>query len=177
MVAPLSPAKQLANGRQSIFLVTTISNVNSPTATEVNAGLDVTGYLLDDYEGVTLSSNKVTLPGVMLETTSTEITGETTISNGALVMTTDPQAANSDDKKKPWKLLKIDGADNWSGYIVERQNVAGVSGTAAAGQYVNISSVTVSNGVMKRSSNGAEGIWVSQHDVSVTKYTPNVVLS
>jgi hypothetical protein len=177
MVAPLSPAKQTANGRQSIFLVPTISNMSAPTATEVNAGLDVTGYLLDDFEGITLNTNKVTLPGVMLETTSTEIAGETTISSGPLILTTDPQASNSDDKKKPWKLLYIDGANNWSGYIVERQNVAGTTGTATAGQFVNVASVTVTNGVMKRSSNGAEGIWVSQHDVSVTKYVPGVALA
>ena len=105
------------------------------------------------------------------------ITGETRLSAAALRMTTDPQAANSADAKKPWKKLVIDGADNWSGYLVERQNFAGAEGSATAGQFVNVSSVTISNGVVMRSSTGADGVWISQHAVNVMKHVPLVALA
>ena len=95
----------------------------------------------------------------------------------AAVAPTDPQAANSSDAKKPWKKLVIDGADNWSGYLVERQNFAGAEGSATAGQFVNVSSVTISNGVVMRSSTGADGVWISQHAVNVTKHVPLVALA
>lgn len=179
MAAPLSPAKQLANGRQSFWLVDTIADIEAPTAAEVNAAsaLNITGYLMDDYEGISISSDTVTLPGVILETTTTEITGETRLSSAPLRMTTDPQAANTADAKKPWKKLVIDGADNWSGYLVERQNFAGTTAEASVGEFVNVSSVTVSNGVVLRSSNGADGVWISQHTVNVTKHVPLVALA
>lgn len=177
MAAPLSPAKQLANGRQSFWLVDSISSMTAPTATEVNAGLNVTGYIMDDYEGISITSDTVTLPGVLLETTTTEITGETRLSSAPLRMTTDPQAANSSDAKKPWKKLYVDASDNWAGFLVERQNYAGSDGDATAGQFVNVSSVTVSNGVMMRTSNGADGVWISQHSVNVTKHVPAVALA
>lgn len=179
MALPLSPAKQLANGRQSFWLVPTVASITAPTALEVNnaAALNITGYLMDDYEGITVSSDKVTLPGVLLETTSTEITGQTTISAAPLRLTTDPQAAASSDAKKPWKMLYVDAGDNWSGYLVERQNFAGTTAEATAGEFVNISSVTIQNGVMMRTSNGSDGVWISQHDVNPTQYVSNVALA
>jgi hypothetical protein len=177
MAAPLSPAKQLANGRQSFWLVDTISNISAPTATEINAGLNITGYLMDDYEGVTVSGNKVTLPGVMLENTTTEINGETTISAADLRCTIDPQAANTSDAKKVWKKLYIDASNSWSGYLVERQNFAGSDGAATAGQYVNVSAVVIDNGVVLRTGTDAAGVWISQHAVSPSKYVPLVAVA
>jgi hypothetical protein len=172
MAAPLSPAKQLANGKDAFWLVPTIATPSAPTATEINAAgaLNVTGYILDDYEGITVSVDKVTLPGVMLETTTTEINGETKLSSPDITFTFDPQAASSADSRKPWKMLVEDSGGSWSGYLVQRMNVAAAADAAVTvGQKVDVFKVDIQSAIPKRSSAGADGIYTFTAAVNVTQ--------
>ena len=59
MAAPITPAKKLANGKDTWWIVPAVADSSAPTVTEVNAttGMNLAGSLLSDYEGVTSSTD------------------------------------------------------------------------------------------------------------------------
>ena len=102
MAAPVTPAKKLANGKDTWVLVPAGADINAPTVAELNAasGLNISGMLLQDYEGLSVSTDRVTLPAVMMETVVTEIAGNTTVTAADMQITFDPQAADGSNGRK-----------------------------------------------------------------------------
>ena len=168
MAAPISPNKKLAYGRDSWWLVPTIADMSAPTVAEVNTttgGLNITGFLLsDDFEGLSSDTESVTLPKVLLETTTTQVAGETTYSMGTITVTCQPQAPEDADGKKAWALIK----DGFEGYAVQRPDVAGTTGDVTAGEFLNVVPVTISGAFPLRTTAGADGVWAARATVSVT---------
>jgi hypothetical protein len=165
MAAPITPAKKLANGKDHWWLVETIANSAAPTVAEVAAGLSVTGVLLADYEGLTATTEKVSLPRVMLETTETEINGATTVSAGDMQLTLQPQAAGGTEGKEAYELVK----DGFVGFAVRRQDVLDIASDAVtAGQFVDVIPVDITTAIPGKTSNGADAIYIATVPVSVT---------
>jgi hypothetical protein len=174
MVAPVSPAKKLSNGKDHLWLVTTISSTTAPTAAEINAGVNVTGFLLADWDGLTASTDKVTLPRVMLETTDTEINGTTTISAADMQLTLQPQAASGSDGKKAYELVK----NGFTGFLVRRQDILSTSSDAVtAGQFVDVLGIDITTAIPGRTSAGPDGIYIATVPVSITSDDWNVVVA
>lgn len=171
MVAPKSPAKKLSNGKDHIWLVDTIANPAAPTAAEISAGLNITGYLIADWDGLSASTDKVTLPRVLLETTDTEVNGTTTISAADMQLTLQPQAAAGSDGKLAYEKVK----NGFAGFVVRRQDVLNTSSDAAtAGQFFDVLGVDITVAIPGRTSNGPDGIYISTVPVSVTSAKWNV---
>lgn len=168
MAAPISPAKKLSYGKDTWWLVPAGSNKNAPTAAEVNSatGLNLAGVLLQDFEGMTSSTDKVTIPAVMMETSVTEVSGATTHSMGDMQITFQPQAAAGTDGKKAWELLN---GGSFEGWAVRRQDVdAGVDTAVTAGEFVDVVPVEVDQPIPGRTSSGADGIYIFTAPVSIT---------
>lgn len=165
MAAPVTPAKKLANGKDTWWLVPAGANIDAPTAAEINSatGMNISGVLLQDYEGLSITTNKVTLPKVMLETTETEVTGSVVISAADMQLTFDPQGADGTDGRKAWELLE-DG--DFEGWAVRRQDSPSGNADATTGERVDIAVVNVENPIPGRTSPGPEGIYVFSVNVS-----------
>lgn len=167
MAAPTTPAKKLANGRDTWWLVPALTPA-APTVAQVNqttGGLNVTGMLLSDYEGATTSTEKVTLPKVLLEVVSTEVQGETTNSLGDMTLTLQPQAATGTAGKKAWELFS---GGVFTGYAVRRQDVVGTTGDATAGEFVDSWPVTAVRNAPTKTTTGADGIYSFTASIGVT---------
>lgn len=167
MVAPTTPAKKLSNGRDTWWLVPTVT-ASAPTVAQVNTttgGLNVTGMLLSDYEGATTSTEKVTLPKVLLETATTEVQGETTTSLGDMQITFQPQAAAGSDGKKAWELFT---GGVFVGYAVRRQDMLGTTGDAAAGQFVDVFPISAVRNAPTKTTTGPDGIYIFTASIGVT---------
>ena len=165
MAAPVTPAKKLANGKDTWALVPAGANINAPTVAELNAvaGLNISGMLLQDYEGLTVSTDRVTLPAVMLETIVTEIAGNTTVTAADMQITFDPQGADGSDGRKAWELL--DGG-TWSGWAVRRQDSPAGNGDATAGERYDIAVVDIDQPIPGRTTAGADGVYIFTAPVS-----------
>lgn len=167
MAAPITPTKKLSNGKDHIWLVTTLSSTTAPTKTQIDAGLNVTGVLLADWDGITSSTDKVTLPRVMLETSSTEVNGETKITSADMQLTYQPQAVAAADGVKAYELLSA----GFVGFLVRRQDVANTASDAVTvGQFVDVFGIDVSGDsvVPGKTSPGADGIYITTVPVSIT---------
>jgi len=167
MAAPITPTKKLSNGKDHYWLVTTLSSLTSPSAAEINAGLNVTGVLLADWDGITASTSKVTLPRVMIETSTTEVNGETTITAADMQVTFQPQAAALSDGVKAFELLSA----GFTGYLVRRQDVANTTSDAVtAAQFVDIFGIDVTAGsvIPGKTTSGPDGIYIFTAPPSVT---------
>ena len=174
MVAPISPAKKMSNGKDHYWLVDTIANPAAPTVAEINAGLNITGFLLADWDALSASTDKVTLPKVMLETTSTEVNGETTISAADALLTLQPQAASGADGKKAYAKVK----SGYTGFLVRRQDVLNTSSDAVtAGQFVDVLGVDITTAIPGRSSTGTDGIYIATVPISITSDEWNVAVA
>lgn len=165
MAAPVTPAKRLANGKDTWWLVPAGVDINNPKVAEVNAatGMNISGVLLQDYEGLSITTQKVTLPKVMLETTETEITGSVTISAADMQLTFSPQGASGSDGRKAWELLQ---AGNFSGWAVRRQDSPAGNSDVVAGEKVDVAVVNVENPIPGRTSAGPEGVYIFNVNVS-----------
>jgi hypothetical protein len=165
MAAPVTPAKRLANGKDTWWLVPAGANPAAPTVANVNSvtGLNISGVLLQDYEGLTVSTDRVTLPAVMLETVITEIAGNTTVTAADMQITFDPQAASGADGKKAWTLLNGGG---WDGWAVRRQDSPAGNGDVTAGQFVDVAVVEIGQPIPGKTTSGADGIYIITAPVS-----------
>lgn len=167
MAAPITPTKQLSNGKDHYWLGTTLSSTTSPTKTQIDAMLNVTGVLLADWDGVTASTSKVTLPRVMLETSTTEVNGETTVTAADMQLTYNPQGAALSDSVKAYELL----AAGFTGFLVRRQNVANTASDAVTvGQFVDVFGIDVAADaiVPGRTTAGPDGVYIITVPVSIT---------
>lgn len=168
MAAPVTPAKRLAHGKDTWALVPAGADINDPVLAEVNSasGMNISGVLLQDYDGITITTNKVTLPQVMLETTSTEVTGDVTISAADMQITFDPQAADGSNGRLAWELLE-DG--DFEGWAIRRQDSPAGNGDFETGDNIDIAVVEITNPIPGRTSPGADGIYIFTVNVSVTQ--------
>lgn len=168
MAAPVTPAKRLANGKDTWALVPAGADIDDPVLAELNSasGMNISGVLLQDYDGISITSSKVTLPKVMLETTSTEVTGEVTISAADMQLTFDPQAADGTDGRLAWELLE---AGDFEGWAVRRQDSPAGNGDFETGDKVDIAVVEITNPIPGRTSPGPDGIYIFTVNVSVTQ--------
>jgi hypothetical protein len=167
MAAPISPAKKLSYGKDTWWLVPAVANKNAPTAAEVNAatGLNMAGVLLADFEGMSSTTAKVTIPAVMMETSVTEVSGATTHSMADMQVTFQPQAAAGSPGKKAWELVS---SGSFVGFAIRRQDVDATAGDATTGQFVDVVPVEVDQPIPGRTSAGPDGIYVFTAPVSIT---------
>jgi hypothetical protein len=174
MVAPITPAKKLSNGKDHVWLVTTIANPAAPTVAEINAGLNVTGVLLADWDGLSATTDKVTIPRVLLETTATEVNGETRIGAADMQITFQPQAVGGSEGKEAYELVK----NGFTGYLVRRQDVLSTSSDAVvAAQFVDVLGMDVTTAIPGKTSSGPDGIYIATVPVSITSDDWNVAVA
>lgn len=158
MVAPTKPQTVTSNGKDTWWWVPAIADTTAPTATEINAGVNVTCYLLAEQEGVTGTAEKVRRARLLCETSTTEILGEQTWSLADIIGVFDPQAAPNSDGKKAWELFQNPVNP---GYLVRRQGVVAMSPTADAtnGQYVDVFKAEAAQATPGKTANDASGIY------------------
>lgn len=159
MVAPLTASKKTAIGKDAYWLIPTVASLTAPTALEINSasGLNITGFILGEQDGFTGSTNKVTLPRLLVETTTQQGLDQTVIDLPDFQGVFDPQAAAGSTDKKFWALVK----DGFTGFIVRRQNVvSNVSDAVTTGQFVDVAAVSTSVAIPTRSATDASGIYV-----------------
>jgi len=113
------------DGNVKIMWVTTLSSTSSPTATQINAGVDITPYITADGYNVTTSEATV-------DTSALNSVDDTFIP-GRRTDEIELTFKNQGDSAAPWTTF----ASNPDGWIVERRGVA--YGTAiAASQKVRV---------------------------------------
>lgn len=158
MAAPTKPQKVTANGKDTWWWVPAIANMTAPTEAEINAGVNITCYLLAEQDGVTGTAEKIRLARLLCETSTTEALGEQSWSLADLVGVFDPQADTGTDGKKAWDLFR-DPVN--AGYAVRRQAVVAMSDTpeAAADQFVDVFKAEAGEGTPGKTSNDASGIY------------------
>lgn len=166
MAAPVKPAKKTALGKDSFWLVPAIADLEEPTAVEVNAGtgLNITCFLLNDQEGLTGSTEKVSLPQLLCETATSEGIGTTTFTMADLRIVLDPQAASAHNDKKAFEKIR----NGYTGFIVRRQGVDSQTGDAVVGQFVDTAPIEIAKAIPTKSSNDASGIYVATAAVAIT---------
>jgi hypothetical protein len=173
MVAPITPAKKLSNGKDHVWLVTTLTSTTSPAKTEIDAGLNVTGVLLADWDGISATTDKVTIPRTMIETTATEVNGETRVSAADMQFTFQPQAATGTDGKDAYELVK----DGFTGFLVRRQDVQNTSSDAVTvGEFVDVLGVDITIAIPGKTGSGPDGIYIVTVPVSITSDDWNVAV-
>lgn len=173
MVAPIKPQKQTANGKDSWWFVPAISDMAAPTIVEINAGVNISCFLLAEQEGVTGSAEKVQLARLLCETSTTEGLGEQSWSLADIQGVFDPQAAAGSDGKKAWEEFQETVNP---GYLVRRQNVVALSDTpeAATGQFFDVFKVEAGKATPGKSSNDASGIYTFTAPVALLAQEFNV---
>jgi hypothetical protein len=158
MAAPITASKKPANGKTTYWLVPAIASDTAPTDDEINAaeGLNITGFMMADQDSFTASTSKVTLPRLLIETTTTQAIDETTWDMPDIVGVFDPQAAAGANDKKFWALVK----DGYDGFIVRRQNVTSkTDADVTAGQFVDVAAITIAVPTPGQSATDASGVY------------------
>lgn len=169
MVAPTKPQLVTANGKDSWFFVPAVASKAAPTVAEVNAalGLNISCFLWSDFEGVTASTGKVTLPRLLCEINTYEANDVTSFTVSDLDFAFAPQAASGADGKKAWEKFKAGGL---TGFLIRRQGITADSATpeAAAGQFVDVMPVDIAKAVPGKTSTDAAGVYRATAPVAIT---------
>lgn len=165
MAAPTKPALVKAFGNESWTFLVAIASKTAPTAVELEAatGFNLSCSLFGEQEGLTASTEKVTLPRRLCETVTFESNGPTSYSMADLVVSFDPQGAPASAGKKAWETL-VDGS---SGFLVQRLGKAG-TGVFVAGDYVNVVPVQLATKTPTKTGNGADSVVAFNVAVSIT---------
>ncbi|VXC08757.1 hypothetical protein [Aeromicrobium sp. 9AM] len=165
MAAPTKPALVKAFGNESWIFVLTIASKTAPTAVEIEAatGINLSCALFGDQDGLSGTTDKVTLPRRLCETVTFESNGATSFSMADMVVSFDAQGAPASAGKKAWEAL----VDNSSGYLVQRLGKSGTT-VVAAGDYVNVVPVQLGTKVPTKTGTGADGVVAFSQAVSIT---------
>lgn len=165
MAAPIKPALKTAFGMESWGFVLEIADINEPTLIELNAtaGFNLSCSTFGEQEGISGTTEKVTLPRLLCETDTFEFNGSTTFSMADLIVSFDPQAATSADGKKAWTTL-VNGA---TGFLWYRQGVVATT-DLAAGQFVHIFPAQLGTKIPGKTSTGADGVYSFTQPASIT---------
>ena len=135
MAAPVVATRKRALAMESWGFVPAIADLAAPTVAELTAvgGFNLSCSVLGDQEGVTGSTEKLSLPRLLCEDKEFDILGSTKVSLGDLRVVWDPQSATGSDGRKAWETL----TDNITGFLWRRQNIP-AKDDIAAGQKVDI---------------------------------------
>lgn len=165
MAAPVKAGVKPSFGNDSWGFVTAIADIQEPTLTELNAvgGYNLSCSLFREQEGLSGTTEKVTLPALLCETDQYEANGSTSWSMSDLSVVFHPQAAAASDGKKAWEALD-DGID---GFLWQRQDITSTD-DLATGQFVNIVPVQLGTKVPGKTSTGPDGAYNFTQPVSVT---------
>jgi hypothetical protein len=167
MVAPVKVTKKVTLGRTTWWIIPSLAAPAAPAIADINAagGLNISGFILGEQEGITSDTGKTALPRLLIETTVTQTLEPTTFDIPTFRFGWDPQAAAGAADKKAWALLSA----GFTGFIVRRQNIVNsVSDAAVAGQFVDNAPIIGSIGTPKESANDASGIYVFDVDFGIT---------
>lgn len=176
MTAPIKPTKKAANGKDTWWLLPAVADLAAPTVAEINAvtGLNITCFMLSDQEGLGGTTERVTLPRLLCETTTSESIGDTVVSMPDLQIVLDPQAASGANDKKAYEKIRT----GYSGVLVRRQNVTADQATpeGVAGQFVDAARVNVATAIPNKTASDATGIYTATAAVAVTDFEFNVAI-
>lgn len=165
MAAPTKPALIKAFGAESWGFLVAVADKSAPTAIELEAatGFNLSCSVFGEQEGITATTEKVTLPRLLCETTTYESNGPTSYAMADLMVSFDPQSAPASAGKKAWETM----VDNANGFLVHR---LGKTSTAvfAAGDYVNIIPVQLATKTVVKTSNAPDGVAAFNQAVSIT---------
>lgn len=128
-----------AQGNIKLNFATTAASATAATIAEVNAGIDVSCYMMADGWSPSVNNNTGNVSRRLCTTVQFEQFGNTTYSIGELRYTIQPQAAALAAGVAAWEGL-VPGT---SGYFYERQGLDAVSTAWAAAQFINIYPVTL----------------------------------
>lgn len=124
-----------AQGNIKLNWVTTIAApTTAVTVAEINAGVDISCYMMADGWAPSIDSNRGNTPARLCTTIQFEQFGNTTYSIGDIKYSWQPQAAALSSGLAAWEAL-VPGT---SGYFVERQGTAATTVAWATTQYVTI---------------------------------------
>jgi hypothetical protein len=169
MAAPTKPQLVTANGKDSWFFVPAVGDKSAPTVAEVNAatGLNISCFLWSDFEGVTASTGKVTLPRLLCEVNTYEANDVTSFTISDLDFAFAPQATSGADGKKAWEKFQAGGL---SGFLIRRQGITADSDApeAVAGQFVDVMPVDIGKAVPGKTSTDASGVYRATAPVAIT---------
>lgn len=165
MAAPIKPALKKALGNDAWGFVTAIANISAPTEDELTAagGFNLSCSVFGEQDGVTATTEKITLPRLLCETTQYQSNGATTYEMADLMVSFQPQAAAASDGKKAWETMD-DGID---GFLWRRQGVAS-STDITAGQFVDIIPVQLGTKTPTKTGTGADGVYAFTQPASIT---------
>lgn len=165
MAAPIKAGVKPSFGNDSWGFVTAIADIENPTLDELNAisGYNLSCSLFREQEGLSGTTEKVTLPALLCETDQYEANGSTSWSMSDLSVVLHPQAASGEDGKKAWETL----TDGIEGFLWQRQGKP-ASEELADGDFVNIVPVQLGTKVPGKTSTGADGAYNFTMPVSVT---------
>lgn len=165
MAAPIKPALKRAFGNDAWTWVPAIAVKSGPTVAEVTAvaGFNLSCSLFGEQEGVTASTERVTLPRRLCETETFEVNGSTSYSAPDLMVSFDPQATSGADGKKAWEALD----DYASGFLVRRQGVA-ASTDFTAGEFVDVFPAQLGKKVPTKTGTGSDGVYAFTVGASIT---------
>ena len=165
MAAPTKPSLISAFGRESWTFLIAVADKAAPTAIELEAatGFNLSCSVFGEQEGMTATTEKVTLPRRLCETVTYESNGPTSFSMADLMVSYDPQGAPASAGKKAWETM----TDNLNGFLVQRLGKAGTS-VFIAGDYVNVVPVQLGVKVPTKTSTGADGVVAFTQAVAIT---------
>lgn len=165
MAAPIKPALVKAFGSDSWAFVPAIAVPTAPTVAEITAatGFNLSCVLFGEQEGISATTEKVTLPRRLCETETFESNGPTNYSMADLQASFDPQGAASSDGKKAWEAMD----DNSTGFLVRRQGVTATE-DFTAGEFVDVVPVQLGKKVPTKTGTGADGVYAFTVAVSIT---------
>jgi hypothetical protein len=165
MVAPLKPALVRSYGAESWGFVPAVANKTAPTLIELQAtaGFNLSCSVFGEQDGVTSTTEKVTLPRRLCETDTFEVSGATTHSMADLMISFDPQAATNATGRKAWDTM----ADRMNGFLWHRQGIDSNADLATA-QRVNIIPIQLGTKVPGKTGTGSDGVFSFTVSASVT---------
>ena len=172
MPAPVKPAFSRSFGQEVWIWAPAIADIDAPTASEINAvtGFNLSCSVLGEQEGLTGTTEKVTLPRRNCEQETFEVNGPTSYSAGDLMVTHQPQAASGTDGKKAWESLD----DYAEGFLVHVQGVD-PNVEPSTGDFVSIYPAQLGKKTPMKTSTGADGVFGFQLSASITN-TPSFLV-
>lgn len=165
MAVPLNPGKKRSFGNDSWGWAPAIADIDNPLLTELNAtgGINLSCMLLRDQDGLSASTDAVTLDSALCEIEEFEVQGATKYSMAELRIIHDPQAADGADGRKAWESLP----NNADGFLWRRQGKR-ATGDLAATDRVDIVPAQLGVKVPIKTNNDASGIYAFTMGASVT---------
>lgn len=166
MAVPTKPLLKSAFGTDGWGFVLAVANIQSPTLVELNA---TTGFNLscslfgDSQEGLTATTEKVTLPRLLCETTTYQANGATNYEMADLTVSFDPQGVAASVGVKAWETM-IDGL---AGFLWQRQGVTATT-DLVTGQFVNVIPVQLGVKTPTKTGSDAAGVFAFTQAVAVT---------